>query len=175
MEFHILLNLSNNSNINHYQSIAAFNPKDTNKDKFKIFDIEKINGILDKESIKSIIGKYETVIQNLRLIKRSKENRWPQQVKKWSEVALGEDSSGNILLIFSRFPYSMHDLNNILIDLPINLECAQHLEGGPEASIYLKYNDIELKYIGSYESLFMENNNNNIFWEVPNIIGISKK
>ena len=165
----------NNSNINHYQSIAAFNPKDTNKDKFKIFDIEKINGVLDTEYIKSIIDEYETVIQNLRLVKRSKENRWPQQVKKWSEVALGEDSSGNILLIFSRAPYSMHDLNNILIDLPINLECAQHLEGGPEASIYLKYNDIELKYIGSYESLFMENNNNNIFWEVPNIIGISKK
>ena len=165
----------NNSNINHYQSIAAFNPKDSTKEKFKIFDIEKNNGYLNKKYINKIIDEYESVIQNLRLIKRSAENRWSQQSKKWSEVALGEDSNGNILLIFSRSPYSMHDLNNILIDLPINIECAQHLEGGPEASLYLKYKDKELKFVGSYETSFMENNNNVYFWKVPNIIGIYKK
>jgi len=165
----------NNSNINHYQSIAAFNPKDPTKDKFKIFDIEKNNGYLNRDYINKIIDEYESVIQNLRLIKRSAENRWPQQLKKWSEVALGEDSSGNILLIFSRFPYSMHDLNKILINLPINIECAQHLEGGPEASLYLKYKNLELKFVGSYETSFMENNNNIDFWKIPNIIGFTKK
>jgi len=165
----------NNPYINHYQSIAAFNPKDSSMPSFKIFDAEKINGSLNKNIIRDIIKNYRTVVQNLRLIKRVRENRWPQQLKMWSEIALGEDSKGNILLIFSRSPYSMHDLNEILLDLPIDIQCAQHLEGGPEASLYLKSNNIELIYSGSYESNFFENNNNSMLWEIPNIIGITKK
>ena len=65
--------------------------------------------------------------------------------------------------------------NEILLDLPIDIQCAQHLEGGPEASLYLKSNNIELIYSGSYESNFFENNNNSMLWEIPNIIGITKK
>jgi len=168
------LNYINNPNINHYQSIAVFNPKDSTQDQFKILDFELMNGKLNRNDIKTVIANYGSVVQNLRLIKRSAENRWTQQPKEWSEVALGEDRDGNILLIFSRSPYSMYDLNNILIDLPINIECAQHLEGGPEASLYLKYKDVELKYIGSYETSFWDNSNND-FWPIPNIIGITKK
>ena len=33
---------------------------------------------------------------------------------------------------------------------------------------------IELKYMGSYESLFFDNSNLQ-FWEIPNIIGVKKK
>ena len=90
-------------------------------------------------------------------------------------MALGEDKNGNILLIFCRSPYSMHDLNQMLINLPIDIECAQHLEGGPEASLYIKTNNIELAFNGSYESLFIESNNNTSFWKIPNIIGFTKK
>ena len=165
----------NNPYINHYQSIAAFNPKNSSMPKFKIFDVEKINGILNKDKIRDVINNYETVVQNLRLIKRPQENRWPQQFKIWSEVAMGEDNEGNILLIFSRSPYSMHDLNEILLDLPIEIQCAQHLEGGPEASLYLKSDGVKLGYSGSYESNFFEDNSNTTFWKIPNIIGITKK
>ncbi len=168
-------NYMNNAYINAYQSVAAFNPKDSTIENFRIFDIEKLNGILQKDSIRDIINNYNSVVQNLRLIKRSKDNRWSQQKKKWSEVALGEDKNGNILLIFCRSPYSMHDLNQMLINLPIDIECAQHLEGGPEASLYIKTNNIELAFNGSYESLFIESNNNTSFWKIPNIIGFTKK
>ena len=167
-------NYINNPYINSYQSIAAFNPKDSTEKQFKIFDIEKYNGKINKNEIRDIISNYNSVIQNLRLIKRPAENRWSQKKEKWSEIALGEDKNGNMLLIFCRSPYSMHDLNNILIDLPINIMSAQHLEGGPEASLYLKHKNIELSYVGSYETSFWDNNNF-IFWKLPNIIGISKK
>ena len=93
----------NNPYINHYQSVAAFNPKKTDMPLFKIFDIEKVNGALEKDKVRYVINNYESVVQNLRLIKRPRENRWPKQFKIWSEIALGEDSSGNILIIFSRF------------------------------------------------------------------------
>ena len=165
----------NNAYINAYQSVAAFNPKDPTIDKFRIFDIEKINGVLQKDSIRHIINNYNSVVQNLRLIKRSKDNRWSQQKKKWSEVALGEDKVGNILLIFCRSPYSMHDLNEMMINLPIDIECAQHLEGGPESSLYIKSNNVELAFNGSYESFFIESDSNASFYKLPNIIGFTKK
>ena len=165
----------NNPYINAYQSIAAFNPKNSSMSQFKIFDIEKINGVLQKDKIRDIINNYDSVVQNLRLIKRPKKNRWSQQKKKWSEIALGEDKEGNIIIIFCRSPYSMYDLNEMLIDLPIDIECAQHLEGGPEASLYIKSNDFELSFNGSFESLFIESDNNDNFWPLPNIIGFSKK
>jgi hypothetical protein len=50
-----------------------------------------------------------------------------------------------------------------------------YLEGGPEASFYLNHNGIEVKKFGSYETDFNENDDNEGFLEIPNIIGISKK
>ncbi len=118
-------NHTNNSRINSkYLSVAAFNPVDKSKTGFRIFDT-------DETKMKDILDNYRTVIQNLRLIKRPGKNRWSRQSKKWSEAALGQDREGNILFIFSRSPFSMFDLNEILLKLPIRLVCAQHLEGGP--------------------------------------------
>ncbi|MCF7920426.1 MAG: hypothetical protein K9N06_11000 [Candidatus Cloacimonetes bacterium] len=80
-----------------------------------------------------------------------------------------------MLLIFSRSSFSMADLNDKLLALPIDLECAQHLEGGPEASFYLKFNDVTLQSMGSYETDFNEKDSNDIFMPLPNVIGIIKK
>jgi len=151
-----------------YHSVAAFNPVNKNNSKFRIYDTDETN-------IQDVISRYHTVIQNLRLIKSPARNRWSQQNKKWSEAALGQDRDGNVLFIFSRSPYSMHDLNNILIQLPINIVNAQHLEGGPEASLYFKFNELEIEVMGSYETGFNENDFNDTFWNLPNVIGIEKK
>ena len=159
----------NNSRVNSkYHSVAAFNPRDKSKPVFKIYDTDEVE-------ITELIKSYNTVIQNLRLIKSPGHNRWSQQDKKWSEAALGQDHNGNILFIFARSPYSMHDLNNILLKLPIKLASAQHLEGGPEASLYFSYNNKEIELVGSYETGFNENENNNYYWPIPNILGIVKK
>lgn len=158
----------NNSRINKkYFSIAAFNPVDKTNSLFKIFDS-------DDYEINTILKSYNTVIQNLRLIKQPRMNRWSKQNKKWSEAALGEDSKGNILFIFSRSPFSMHEFNQNLILFPIEIECAQHLEGGPEASLYLNHKGIELKRVGSYETNFNENDMNRKYWSIPNVIGLVK-
>jgi hypothetical protein len=165
----------NNGYINAYQSVAAFNPKTPDIPRFKIFDIEKRNGVLQKNYIREIIKNYNSVVQNLRLIKRPKENRWSPQKKKWSEIALGEDKEGNVLIIFCKSPYSMYDLNEMLINLPIDIECAQHLEGGTESSLYIKLDEFELAFNGSYESLFFYDDSKTNFLSIPNIIGFTKK
>lgn len=159
----------NNKNIStKYMSVAAFNPKNKKSNPFMIFDIDEVD-------IEEIIEDYNTVIQNLRLIKKPAENRWAKQIRKWSEVALGQDINGNVLFIFSRKPHTMFDFNNILISLSIDIINAQHLEGGPEASLYFSYNDFTIELFGSFETNFIENDGNDSYWPIPNVIGISMK
>ena len=161
----------NSSHINKYQSVAAFNPKNSSDvPAYQIFDLDK-----QEASIENILKDYTSVIQNLRLIKKPGENRWSQQEKMWSEAALGEDAEGNILFIFSRSPFSMHDLNKELLGLDIKLVAAQHLEGGPEAQLYFKVGEIEKEMFGSFKTSFFEKDTNVFAWPIPNVIGVRKK
>lgn len=151
-----------------YLSVSAFNPIAKSNEPFKIFDIDEMD-------IKKVKDEYQTVIQNLRLIKNPAENRWSKQNRKWSEAALGQDKEGNVLFVFSRSPYSMFEFNNILINLSIDIVNAQHLEGGPEASLYFFYNNIKIELWGSYETNFNENDSNESYWPIPNVLGIMRK
>jgi len=108
----------------------------------------------------------------LRLVKRPGSNQWGQQQKKWSEAALGEDDAGRTLFIFSRSPFPMHDLNRELLAAGIGLVAAQHLEGGPEAQLYVHAGSFEMEMFGSYETSFKENDANSIPWPVPNVLGV---
>ncbi len=156
-----------NGHQNAYQSVAAFDPRDSANPRFHVFDLDAPGA-----NFQNILKDYGSIVQNLRLIKRPGLNQWPQQERKWSEAALGEDDTGRILFIFSRAPFSMHDLNRALLSAGIGLVAAQHLEGGPEAQLYVHAGTTELEMFGSYETSFVENDKNSIAWPVPNILGV---
>lgn len=88
---------------------------------------------------------------------------------------IGIDKDGNILFIFTRSPYSVHDFINIILNSSLKLYNAMYLEGGPEASLYLNHNEHKVEKMGSYETGFNENDDNYEFWHIPNIIGIRQK
>jgi len=154
---------------NRYQSVAAMAPRSAGRPGFRIFDLDK------GASIKAIRKDYRYVVQNLRLVRRPRDNRWSQQDRAWSEVALGEDEQGRALFIFCRSPYGMHDFARILLALPLGLVCAQHLEGGPEAQMYVAAGGRELELVGSYETGFFETDMNHTAWPIPNVIGVRPK
>jgi hypothetical protein len=52
------------------------------------------------------------------------------------------------------------------------LVAAQHLEGGPEAQLYLHVGGTEIEMFGSYETSFKENDDNTAPWPVPNVLGV---
>jgi hypothetical protein len=160
----------NSSRVNGYQSVAAFDPKVAGAAPFRIFDLDAA-GV----SMERILGDYASAVQNLRLIKRTGSNRWSQQPTAWSEAALGEDAEGRILFILSRSPFSMHDLNRELLAGGVGLVAAQHLEGGPEAQLYVKTGSVELELFGSYETSFRENDANASPWPIPNVLGVRPK
>jgi len=158
----------NNAKVNSYQSVAAFDARAPGSlAPFRIFDLDS-PGV----TLQSILKDYGSAVQNLRLIKRPGSNQWGQQDRKWSEAALGEDSSGRVLFLFSRYPFSMHDLNQELLSAGIGLVAAQHLEGGPEAQLYLRIGEKQTELFGSYESSFVEDDSNAKPWPIPNVLGV---
>ncbi len=161
----------NSSHVNKYKSVAAFDPKEGKElPAFRVFDLDDSSTTMD-----TILGDFSSVVQNLRLIKRLGENRWSQQDKMWSEAALGEDSSGRILFIFSRSPFTMYDFNRELLSIGIGLVAAQHLEGGPEAQLFLQIGTTTVDMFGSYETSFNENDENVAAWTIPNVFGVRPK
>ncbi|MFH1144016.1 MAG: phosphodiester glycosidase family protein [Candidatus Eisenbacteria bacterium] len=156
----------NNGQGNAYRSAAAFAPRSPDLPSFRIFD-------LDETSLEWLRERYGCLVQNLRLIKRPGENRWSHQEREWSEAALGEDSHGRVLLILSRIPFAMYDLNQLLLSLPIDLVSAQHLEGGPEAQLYVKVGRYEREWVGGYGGGFLMTDASPSAWPIPNVLGIA--
>ena len=157
-----------NGRVTRYQSMMAFDRRaGKNVPDFRIFDLDSAGG-----SLQAILADYSSAVQNLRLIKRPGMNQWGKQSREWSEAAVGEDDEGRVLFIYSRSPFSMHDLNQELLASRIGVVAAQHMEGGPEAQLYVHTGDIELEMFGSYETSFKENDQNQAPWPVPNVIGV---
>ena len=158
----------NNGNLNNDNTILAFNRKTDTVPEVQIIDL--------KCQEWSVLSKaYHSYTQGIRMIDCNQKNRWSQQDKRFSIVCIAVDKDGFVLFIFSRSPYSGHDLINNLLTLPLNLHNAMYLEGGPEASIYITNNGFKFGAMGSFETDFNENDNNNRFWDIPNVIGIVKK
>jgi hypothetical protein len=157
----------NNTRTTSYQSVAAFDPRREGLPRFRIFDLDS-PGV----SMEAILRDYASAVQNLRLIKRPGQNRWGQQAKRWSEAALGEDEAGRILFILCQTPYSMHDLNNALLNLGIGLVAAQHLEGGKQAQLYVNAGGVEFEITGSQGNSFQQNHGISWAWPIPNVLGV---
>ena len=157
----------NNDNVNSYRSVAAFDPQREGMPSFRLFDLDN-PGV----SLQTILRDYASVVQNLRLIKRPAKNRWRHQEKRWSEAALGEDTSGRMLFIFCPTPYTMHDFNNVLLSLGIGLVAAQHLEGGSQAQLYVNAGGVEVELSGSQGSPLHVEHGFSSVWPIPNVLGV---
>lgn len=120
-----------NPSTNDYLSVMACDPVRPHDPPFRLFDLDEI-------TLREIGARYRTVVQNLRLIKRPRENRWQPQGDRWAEAALGEDSQGRALLIHCASPRSMFEFNRIVLELPIDLVAAQHLEGRGQARLWIE-------------------------------------
>lgn len=129
---------------------------------------------LDAPDAQKSSEKFPSVAQSLRLLKSPGEDVWSKAPasKKWSEAAIAQDKQGRILFLFSRTPFSMHDLNTRLLALPLEIVRAMHVEGGPEASLSVRGPGLKLDLMGSYETGFHEDDDNNRQWPLPNVLGV---
>lgn len=152
----------------NYQSLLAFQPKREGLPSWDLMDVEQQK--LDQTS-----ASYETVVQNLRLLKNDGSNVWKENGRRWSEAAVAQDEQGHLYFLFARSPLSMYAFAETLRSLPLRLVKAFHVEGGPEASLSLKGEGLELHLSGSYETGFNENDANARQWPLPNVLGVVRK
>lgn len=154
-----------------YRSALAFGPSAATLAKAVIVD-------LDEPGARERLGSYRTVIQNLRLIRAADgkgRNVWQQQSRRWSEAAIAMSSDGRLFFLFSRTPFSMWELNQRLLTLPLRIVRAMHVEGGPEASLSVHAGGLDLDLNGSYETGFHEADDLVAQWRIPNVVGVVKK
>jgi hypothetical protein len=159
----------NNAHLNNiYKAVLAFNPS-----KSKIPEIQIID--LKCQDFESIGPKYQTLIQNIRMISCRQENVWAKTNQLWGMAVFGMDKSGHALFIFTEVPHSGHDFANTLLSLPLSICNALYLEGGYEANLFFSWNGVELERVGVRETGLQEDSPRAVPRPIPNVIGITKK
>ena len=150
----------NNPRLSKDRAVLAFDRLDDSVPPVALID-------RDCDDFESLRGKYGTLVQSIRMISCRGANVWSQQPQRSSTAAIGRDARGRVLLIHARSPYSTHDLIDILLELPLGLERAMYVEGGPEAQLYVNSGGSEREWVGG--------DDNRRAWPVPNVIGIARR
>jgi hypothetical protein len=150
-----------------YNAILACNPLSKNVPPFKIID-------RTCEDLALWHDQYQSFLQSYRMISCRQKNVWQPQEQSWSIAALGIDHSGNLLLIYSRSSYPVHDFIEMLLKLPLNIQSAMYLEGGIQSGLFLSNSKDSLNNskISYPESESTQNGNNHFV--IPNVIGVKE-
>lgn len=151
-----------------YQTVFACNALDSAQRDARLIDLSCERWEVQRHH-------YNTFSQCIRMMDCNGRNVWKMSEKKWSMVVLGEDHQGNLLFIFVRSPFRVAEYIDILKNLPLDLKSLMCLEGGPESSFCLNHPNLRLEKMGSYETGFFESDDNDRFWEIPNVIGIRRR
>jgi hypothetical protein len=124
----------------------------------------------DCDDFAAVSPSYGTLVQSIRLVSCRRSVTWKRQAKRWSTAAIGVDKQGRALFIHARSPWSVHDFAARLLELPIALERAMYVEGGPPATLYVHAGRVDEEHFGGYETGVFEDDSNDHAWELPNVV-----
>jgi hypothetical protein len=124
-------------------------------------------------SLADLRKRYRSIVQSPRLLGCAGEALPWQDKKQYSAAAIGLDRTGRVVFIHARAGVTMSELSRALAGL--DLTAALFLEGGPEASLDVQGATGSLSRVGSYETNFVENDTNQSFWWLPNVIALEAR
>jgi uncharacterized protein YigE (DUF2233 family) len=155
----------NNARISKDKTILAFNRNDAAVPTVKIIDKQC-------DDFTQWKPKYSTFVQSIRMISCSGKNVWNQGLQPWSIAAIGTDTRGYILLIISVTPHTVHDFNNALKKMPIDIDRVMYLEGAHIAQLAINTCKKKFELIGQYTALGYSPTEAP---SIPNVIGVVRK
>lgn len=162
--------LNNPKKSGYYNAILAMHPKNPEKAPFDIIDITD----QDWEKVRH---EYHSLCQDMRMIGFDGTGmaftKRPDQ--SCSMIITATDTENNLYFIFTRSPYTHQSMIKYLQGMPLNIRTTAYLEGGPEASLYINTGDTVVAKYGSYVSNTCDNDDNDHFWKIPNVIALRKK
>lgn len=153
-----------------FNSMLAFHPVDSVKGlSYDIIDLE----CTPWQTAKST---YQSYAQGLRMLDcDGNPMNWKKRKQSCSMLVAAKDQEGNLFLVFTRSPYLHNDMIRMLKLFPMKLINAIYMEGGPETSLFVNVGETQIEKVGSYVSQTYENDANDHFWKLPNVIGIRLK
>lgn len=151
----------NNAYVSKDNTVLAFDPVDSTAAPVAIID-------RTCEDFDAERARYGTLIQGIRMVSCRGNNVWEQQKRRHATAAFGIDVSGNLLFIFCEKPLSTHDLIEVLLAAPIDLERCMYAEGGIEAQLYVGAGGVEEEYTGGLIGGLRLGD----AFPVPNVVGI---
>ena len=152
----------NNPRLSKDRSILAFEPRDEGVPRVKLLD-------RDCEDWPTWKARYRTLVQSIRMISCDGRNVWSQQVRENSTAAVGVDHEGRVLFIHVASHYSTHDLVEMLIRMPLDIDRAMYMEGGTPAQLFVRVGDEEIRLSGIPDS---GASGVTISSPLPNVIGV---
>ncbi len=158
----------NNPRVSKDNSILAWGPKAPDLPKVMMIDRQK-------DDFERLKGLYRSLVQNIRVISWEGTNVWQQQARRWSNALVGMDEEGRLLFIHVRSPYSVHDLAEMLLSLPIGIARAMYVEGGAQAQLYVGSRHESLELTGIPEGFDADDQAARSAWPIPNVIGIVRR
>jgi len=162
--------LNNPVKASYYNAMMAMHPKDPAKLPFEIIDITC-------QSWDMVKTQYHSLCQGMRMISCSGEGmaftKRPDQ--SCSMILTATDTSGNLYIVFTRSPYTHLDMIAFLLGMPLDIRTTVYLEGGPETSLYVNTGDTVISKYGSYVSNTCDNDDNDHFRKIPNVISLRKR
>jgi hypothetical protein len=152
-----------------YEGFLVFNPIYDRLPEIQIIDREH------HENWRELLGKYNTVVQSYRMISLKGKNVWEQGSKKYSVASVGITNSGYVLFIFCQTPITIHDVNEVLLTLPLNLKACIFAEGGPTAGLVVFAHNNSIQGWKGTSEFFLWSDAPSSFVQIPNVIGIRPK
>jgi hypothetical protein len=160
----------NNPRINPaFGAFMVFNPVDASLPPVQILDRHV------RKDWQDLVNKYHTVVQNYRLVSGGARSGWSPGERILGTAAVGMDERDRVLFILSRGAQSTYDFIETLISLPIGLRTAMYVEGGLQASLYLRLSSPEGSPRTPQGGILNEWIGEASEWELPNVIGILEK
>ena len=158
----------NNPRLSRDRALFAFDPLTAGLTPAVIID-------RDCDDLEALGPAYGTVIQSIRMISCTGRNVWAQQARRFSIAALGTDHAGRVLFIHARSLYSVHDLIDHLLSLPIGIARAMYGEGGSEAQLFIESGGRSIELTGTHESTILDDDGHGNAWPIPNALGIVRR
>jgi hypothetical protein len=116
--------------------------------------------------------RYRAVVQSYRLVDCDGGAIAWKDAKSYSAAAVGVDRTGRLVLVHARAPFTMRALSAALARPALGVAGAIFVEGGPEASLIVHGGAGSLERVGSFETGFVETDDNRRFWDLPNVLGV---
>jgi hypothetical protein len=145
-----------------FKSVLAFDPLSSELAPVRILDAAC-------GEVEPALAAYGSLVQSIRMVSCERRNVWAADPKRWSTAAVGVDGAGRVLFVHARSPWPVHDLVNALLALPVDLQRAMYVEGGPEAQLFVRAGGRDVERLGLLEGT-TEDRGGGLAWEIPNAL-----